>query len=289
MVNLKLLHQRELNLLKQIITICEAEGINYWLSGGSLLGAIKYKGIIPWDDDIDVAMLRPDYDRFIAAATEKFKHSTQYGIINDLNDPDYGVTWSKITDKNTRIEEDFKFSSQTVFIDIMPFDKVADSAVLRFWDKCYFHVLDQLVHERYNSAKHSFCGYLVYGLIHLVTRWLSLEQLKQLRHRAMTKRQKSSCQAVMNYASWYDFADEWVAFSELSHLEKVPFADLQATIPQGAASILQRMYGDINQTPDPSKRQPDHVKAFRVTDSAIEQKLYVEKDKLKFSSKQFQF
>lgn len=289
MLNLKLLHQRELNLLKQIITICEEEGINYWLSGGSLLGAMKYKGIIPWDDDIDVAMLRPDYDRFIAAATEKFKHSTQYGIINDLNDPDYGVTWSKVTDKNTQIKEDFKFSSQKVFIDITPFDKVADNPVLRLWDKYYFHVLNQLVYERYDFAKHSLCGYLLYGLFHLASRWFSLDKLKQMRYRAMTKRQNSSCQLAMNFASWYDFADEWVTFSELSHLETVPFEDLQVTIPQGTASILQRMYGDISQTPDKSKQRPAHVKAFRVTSASVEQNLYVDKDKLELSSKQFQF
>lgn len=64
----------ELQLLEKFIDVCNKHGLSYQLVGGSLLGAIRHKGFIPWDDDVDVGMLRPDYDRFVQLAKMSWKH-----------------------------------------------------------------------------------------------------------------------------------------------------------------------------------------------------------------------
>ena len=62
---LEQLHKIQLEILDEFIRICDKHNLEYYLVGGTLLGAIRHKGFIPWDDDIDVAMMRKDYDQFI--------------------------------------------------------------------------------------------------------------------------------------------------------------------------------------------------------------------------------
>ena len=64
------IHEYEIEILEEIIRICEKHGIQYFSAGGTTLGAVRHNNIIPWDDDIDIGMLRPDYERFIRIAPE---------------------------------------------------------------------------------------------------------------------------------------------------------------------------------------------------------------------------
>lgn len=67
------LRQKQMEVLDYVSSFCDQQGIRYWIEGGTLLGAIRHKGYIPWDDDIDIAMLRKDYDWFRKAFPEKIK------------------------------------------------------------------------------------------------------------------------------------------------------------------------------------------------------------------------
>ncbi len=65
------LRQKQMEVLDYVAAFCDENGIRYWIEGGTLLGAIRHKGYIPWDDDIDIAMLREDYTRFRKEFPEK--------------------------------------------------------------------------------------------------------------------------------------------------------------------------------------------------------------------------
>ena len=115
------LKEKQLNILDVVHKFCEENGISYWLDCGTLLGAIRHKGFIPWDDDIDIGMLRQDYDKFTAIFNS---FSDRYKVINIDVDRNFYCAFSKVVDKSTRlIEFDRDFF---VNIDVFVYDNAPD-------------------------------------------------------------------------------------------------------------------------------------------------------------------
>lgn len=113
----------ELELLKVFLDVCEKLNLKYFLVCGSALGAVKYKGFIPWDDDIDIGMLRPDYEEFIRKAPELLPQ--HIFLQNYISDPFYPSINSKLRDSNTTwIEKGVKHLDihHGIGIDIFPID-----------------------------------------------------------------------------------------------------------------------------------------------------------------------
>ena len=127
----------ELELLNKLDEICQRHGFRYWLDSGTLLGAVRHQGFIPWDDDLDVAMPRPDYDRLVAMSSNEFLDPFVFQII--ANDPHYPGIHAKIRlSGTTAILKSWLFTdiNQGIFIDIFPLDGVpADQGECkRFFD-----------------------------------------------------------------------------------------------------------------------------------------------------------
>ncbi len=130
---LKKLQKIELEMLIEIDRICKKNQIKYTLIGGSLLGAVRHKGFIPWDDDADVAMLREEYDRFVKACEVDLDTNRFY--FQDMNVTE-GYRWGygKLRRKNTvfmREGQEHMPYEQGVFVDIFPGDSVPDNMFLR--------------------------------------------------------------------------------------------------------------------------------------------------------------
>lgn len=117
------LQKIELEMLKEVIKICNTLNINFFLVCGSALGAVKYGGFIPWDDDLDIGMFRDDYEIFISKASELL--SENYFLQNHLTDINYPHIFSKIRNsKTTYIEKSLENLeiNHGVYIDIFPLD-----------------------------------------------------------------------------------------------------------------------------------------------------------------------
>lgn len=117
-----------LELLLEVDRICRKREIKYMLSSGTLLGAVRHKGFIPWDDDLDVTMLRSEYDRFCEACEEDLDRS-RFFLQTHKNTPGYRWGYAKLRRVGTeyvRAGQEHMDYPTGVFIDIFPRDNVPD-------------------------------------------------------------------------------------------------------------------------------------------------------------------
>lgn len=130
---LKCLQAMQLEMLLEVKRICEKHDIKYSLIGGTLLGAIRHAGYIPWDDDADIGMLREDYEKFRDIVEEEID-SEKYYFQDDRNTEEYRWGYGKLRRKNTlflREGQEHLHFGQEVFIDIFPLDYAPDNMILR--------------------------------------------------------------------------------------------------------------------------------------------------------------
>lgn len=130
--NIDLLHEADIEIVKEIVALCNRHGLKYWMLGGTMLGAIRHKGFIPWDDDIDLGFPRKDYEKFLELAPKEL--STHLKIVNYKTDPDYHYYITRVLDTETKVIEN-RFASEgkytNVSIDIFPLDGFPNNFILR--------------------------------------------------------------------------------------------------------------------------------------------------------------
>lgn len=140
----------ELDLLNEFIRVCNKYGLKYWADGGTLLGAIRHQGYVPWDDDIDIIMMRPDYDRLCSVASTEFTHP--YFFQTSSIEADCTFHHAKLRNSNTtglRETKRTKKYNQGIWIDILPLENLPDDTV-DFNE--YIHQLQQLQEEQFRYA-----------------------------------------------------------------------------------------------------------------------------------------
>ena len=140
---LKRLRAIQMELIAEVDRICKKCGIQYNMVGGTMLGAIRHKGYIPWDDDADIGFLREEYEKFREACKTELDSHKYY--MQDLRDtPGYRWGYGKLRRCGTefiRLNQEQMPYGMGISIDLMPFDNVPDGALARRWHflRCYFY------------------------------------------------------------------------------------------------------------------------------------------------------
>lgn len=123
---LKEIQTIELDILKFIDRVCRANNLTYYLAYGTLIGAVRHKGFIPWDDDIDIIMPRKDYEKIIKIMG---KGIGNYGMVCVETNKNYNYPWGKVYDKRTSLKEIGKFQivEYGLWVDIFPIDGLGET------------------------------------------------------------------------------------------------------------------------------------------------------------------
>lgn len=127
-------HNRILNILLQVHDACLKHQLRYYIWAGTMIGAVRHKGFIPWDDDLDIAMPRPDYDRLVSHCREWLPE--QFEMVCAENDKVYPLPFAKIQDAHTTLIERMHLRYLGgIYIDVFPIDGVPSGAWSR---RCHF-------------------------------------------------------------------------------------------------------------------------------------------------------
>ncbi|MDD3187685.1 MAG: LicD family protein [Bacilli bacterium] len=256
---LKKMQKHELKILKEFARVCELIGVKYYLDGGTMLGAIRHKGFIPWDDDIDVFMLREDYEKLLAAAPKHLKK--QYFLQTFITDNGYLNNFAKIRDNETTfIEKTVKNSdiNHGIYIDIFPIDNYDINKKARnfiFNKLINYYILKLYRNYSVDTKKRKLKKFISLLIPH--SKKTNLKTIIK-KENIFVKDRKNRCKYLRNYASVYSldkaiFKYEWIGNGKL-----VDFEDMRVYVPENYDMWLKTIYGDYMKLPPEEKRKPHH-------------------------------
>lgn len=237
-------------VFQKVVEICEIENIPYVLLGGTLLGAVRHQGFIPWDDDMDVGFKRQDYDKFLDVAPQ-YLAGTEYEVYRDNTDK-IAFGFSRIVNTNFPIKTKDN-SSDFLFVDIFPLDKIPEDSALPYNKFRYVNIA---INNRSNVDMHtSKLRGLIATMIGLSTKWMSLKKLKQVRYNLMIKYVDSELTNYHNLMSPYPFGLDYFSETEMKRFVDAKFEGLDVKIPEGSTRFLERLYGDWQTEPPVDERR----------------------------------
>ncbi len=249
----------ELHCLNEVKRICENNNIPYFLIGGTLIGAVRNKGFIPWDDDIDIGMLRSDYETFCKIAPEQINKDKFFFQTpeTEKNCADYGLI--RIRLNNTKFVQEHRQNLDIhhgIFIEIFPYDDLPENANCNFYYN-KFKLLKKLTGIRmgykYKVTKNPVLRTAFY-LFCFISRIIPLKVLKNKLKSYYLKYYQTNSTKVFLMSGAYHWQKESHLRSTVSEYCEVEFEGQKYPAPKNFNLFLSEQYGDY-MTPPPVAEQ----------------------------------
>ena len=259
-----------MEVVKIIADICEQHNLRYFLIYGTLIGAIRHKDFIPWDDDLDIMMPRPDYDKLLAYLYEHIGEYPHLRVFNHDVCKEYPYMITRVSDDRYEIVMDNeKPYGMGVFIDIYPYDGLGNTQeeALKYGMKgdrlsslCYQATRDHFAIENTKSPLRKIIKYPVYLLSKLCGKDRFQDKLESLaRVKNYDDSEYVGCVVWLSGGMRDIFPRKWFDESILSD-----FGEYKFRIPKEYDKILRHIYGDYMQLPPESERVGHHFyKTFK--------------------------
>ncbi len=264
---LRAVQMTELELLREIDRICRKHGIRYCIIAGTLLGAVRHGGFIPWDDDADVAMLRPEYERFVQACRTDLDSSRFY-FQDQQETPGYRWGYGKLRRKDSlflREHQEHMPYEQGIFTDVFPLDAVPDGRIGRTAVDLQCYIVRKFLWARVGKyADPNPWKRRVYAWMDRVPEERLLRYFRRMVQTAGKRR--SGWVRILLFPTpnrERGYRRSWYERTEEIRFEGYPFpgiADYDA--------YLEFKYGDYRQLPPPEQRRAHPVSRLRLPEAA---------------------
>ncbi len=251
-----------LTVLCALRDVCEENGLRYSLTGGTLLGAVRHGGFIPWDDDIDIMMPRPDYDRLLEIAKER---PLPFDLFSEKTHGNgYGYPFAKACAKDTLVIENGMTETGVhfgVYVDIFPVDGIADTLSAAKRRCAYFQFLHGLkitsVWSRYHRSKlRKWYFEPLRYVCFLLSKIIGRQKIDAMLTEFVRKRSYASCAYAGRLVG--DFGTKEIAPRALfDTLTDICFERETFTAVEDAHTYLTNLYGDYRTLP-PAEKQISH-------------------------------
>jgi len=255
---LKKLQKIELELLVEFDRICRKYDIEYYLAGGTLLGAVRHKGFIPWDDDIDIVMTRNNYNKFIKYQKKELNSKKYYLDCNEVNEENRTL-YAKLKRKNSSYVDIYSGEdrkNQKIWIDIFPLDNITDN---KFIQKIYYfrvYALKLIAMYKYNYIKDNDKK----GLLFLIKFFSIFFNKKRVYKKVRNLTQKYNNKKTNSYASFAGvyLGKEIFPKDYFKETIELYFENKKYPAPSKYDEYLTYVYGDYMTIPDPEDRVGHH-------------------------------
>ena len=257
-----------LEIIKIFISVCEKHNLRYFMIGGTMLGAVRHHGFIPWDDDVDIGMPRPDYEKLIHLIPDELPHG--YAFLNYKMDVAYNRYFSRIVNQKIHVynSSNNKEIIEEAWIDIFPLDAMPQNVLkrkLHFWHltglRLLYHMscFDELVNlNRPGRPRYQQMIITVLRYVKIGRNWDS----KRLMYRV----EKGLC--AYNYddedmvANFFGpcMEKEIIPKSWIGQLKKYKFEDLELYGVVDPDSFLTNFYGDWRTPPDNADKNKHSIR-----------------------------
>ena len=266
--DLTAVHQANLKMLKEIDRICRKHQIQYMLDAGTLLGAVRHKGFIPWDDDVDLVFTRENYERFAQVVRKELPEGMELLEPRQLQGGNafYDFT-PRIIYVNSQTHEDgeeMKFYGgglNHLWVDLFILDKLPENkAAAAFTRFLQMAVYGLAMGHRYrlDYSKYSLMNKIFVAALAAIGKRIPMRTIRGLQRRVSVKdnKGKSRLRYYSNYQPDYLYVtlnEEWI-----KETVDLPFEDTMLMAPKGWNQVLTWIYGDYQKLPPGEKRVPTH-------------------------------
>ena len=256
---LRKLQLTELRCLDEVKRICELHNIKYFLIAGTLIGAIRHKGFIPWDDDIDIGMMRSDYEKFIEVCKTDLDTEHFFLQTPDTQSDSADFELARIRLNYTKFIETHRKDLNIhhgIFVEVFPYDDLPKSPLHCLFYSDSFRILKKAVGLRmgyHYKAKNLLNRFVIY-FVSFCTRIKSLEKMKSKLNNYHLKYQNPDSEYVFLIAGGTSYKEERHLRKTVTELTTTEFEGKLYPVPKDYDTFLTEQYGDY-MTPPPEKDQ----------------------------------